>query len=314
MKKVIYPAFFALAIILNLGIMLVVITPTVSAQSNCACAVCGRSCDDIAKYGHATSCTYYVAPSTASSTSTSTSPGSSSLSTNDQFKTEITTAAVSAFTNWLLNSNVNAEKQKQEAAKAAQAKIEAAKAAQAKIDAAKAAEDKAKADKLNRELKVIPGTQTLSIKSLPNNYDVVISPGSTLERTDTSKYDKHPWIDFSKDIAVTIIGRAKNPIVVYVGIFAANIVAEDIKGAVDLYNGTPVPPTMTIIANAAIGTAKDAASQYATGKVIDKVSATPWLQDYMDLGAKKVKFYLTNQSTVLETSKAWYNLANGLEN
>lgn len=103
MKKVFHLSFFALAVVLNFSIMLVLTASEVNAQ-NCVCAECNASCESIASYGHKQSCSFYVAPSSSSSASSSSSSysgSSASYSPGVQMAQSLIEPALDAFFTWL---------------------------------------------------------------------------------------------------------------------------------------------------------------------------------------------------------------------
>lgn len=121
MKKVIYPLFYTLSIVLNFAVMLALTAPAVNAQ-NCVCAECNASCESISSYGHNTWCSYYVAPSSSSSTSSSSSSSSSASSSYSgssysynpaaEMASGLMEAAFDELFTWLFSDNSSSGQQK----------------------------------------------------------------------------------------------------------------------------------------------------------------------------------------------------------
>lgn len=194
----------------------------------------------------------------ANNTRTTVTPQPSAPSMN----TVVTGMVMQSVFNSILNSSTtNAEAERQAAAIAAQ----------------KAAEEKRiqdslmliKHNNLLHNSKTIPGGTVVNLKTL-DNRSLSASEVPMLSPSQPSNIPDHYIIDFGKSTLNILIGKlAPNNVLKYGGIVTTNLIAEDIKAAIDCFSSTSTycPSTSTILKNTLENASKEVATDYIGGKL-----------------------------------------------
>ncbi len=148
------------SLILFAGILL--INTNVFSQTNCTCAICGRSCNDIAIYGHIKGYSCYVAPANSAAKS---SAGSSADLSNMIAGAIFQNVLTSIFSNNTANNQKELDAKQKAAALAAQQAAQKA-AEQQRMNEAIA---QAEYEKMMKSYKLLEDSRDMNIKTLDNS-------------------------------------------------------------------------------------------------------------------------------------------------
>jgi hypothetical protein len=181
---------------LLLFIGLVMSNTNVIAQNNCTCAICGKSCNDIAVSGHVQGRSCYVAPANSS-------PGSSGVSSPD-LKTMVAGAIMQNVLKSIVSANSEKDKKELEAKQRAAA-IDAQIAAQRAAEQYRANELRLQAehDKMMKSFKSLDGTQEMQNKTLDNTgltFKTLDEPTAVMKEQRKLDVLDTAWINLQKEL------------------------------------------------------------------------------------------------------------------
>jgi tetratricopeptide (TPR) repeat protein len=182
---------------LVLFIVLLVTSPNVIGQNNCACAVCSRSCNDVALYGHIKGYSCFTGTTGTTKSMAGSSEELSNIIAGAIFQNVLT----SIFNNASGKSQKELDaKQRADEQAAQQAALQAAE--QQRINAAIA---QAEYEKMMRSYKLLDNSQNVEIKTLnTNNIDFKTLDGDTERlRADAGKQFENTSIKLLPDSANT---------------------------------------------------------------------------------------------------------------
>jgi len=183
--KILFSTVLFVALLLNIT--------NVIAQ-NCVCAICGVSCSVIAQSGHATTCKYYVAPTTSGS-SNSSSSGPSIYDNLGNYGSIV-------ISNYFKNKAANDKKALEAKGKADElaAKNAAIKAAEDKR--LKDAKDQADYLKMMESYKTLNGSQNMNVKTLSNTdvkFKALDEPTDAMKEQEKMETNTQTWVEYQKE-------------------------------------------------------------------------------------------------------------------